>query len=205
MIERKVTLTIIKRIISTVLSVALLLTVFTFSGCNKEEEIVEKLSPKEIFYKVMELTEDKEYTEVASYCRSFAPYSVERYFSETDTEFQMEWTERYSETLYKLFKEYVTFDSIEEQVDEENRIATVSGIFTSVNLEKLNQTIEYKVNSELKDDFTKQMDYIDSVIEQGNLKSVPFRFEIKFRYTNKNWNIDDENFLILLTMGYYAR
>ena len=32
------------------------------------------------------------------------------YFSETDTEFQMEWTERYSETLYKLFKEYVTFN-----------------------------------------------------------------------------------------------
>lgn len=184
----------------------LVITTLLVSGCGKEEEVIEtELTPKEIFYKVMDLVEDKEYDEVASYCRSFSPYSIERYFSETDTEFQMEWTERYSETLYKLFKEYVTFDNIVEQIDQENRTATVSGVFTSVNLEKLNQTIEYKVNSELKDDFTKQMDYIDSVIEQGNLKSVPFKFEIKFRYTNKSWNFDDENFLILLTMGYYAR
>ena len=199
-------MTIIKRIISAVLSVMLIITTLSVSGCGKEEKIIEtELTPKEIFYKVMDLVEDKEYDEVASYCRSFSPYSIERYFSETDTEFQMEWTERYSETLYKLFKEYVTFDNIVEQIDQEDRTAIVSGIFTSVNLEKLNQTIEYKVNSELKDDFTKQMDYIDSVIEQGNLKSVPFKFEIKFRYTNKSWSFDDENFLILLTMGYYAR
>ena len=183
----------------------LLVAAITMGGCSKEEKAEEALGPKEIFYKVMELAEDKNYDEVASYCRSFSAYSIERYFSETDTQFQMEWTERYSETLYKLFTEYVTFERIEEQVDYDNRTATVSGIFTSVNLEKLNETIEYKVNSELKEDFTKQMDYIDSVIEQGELKSVPFRFEIKFRYTNKMWKFDDENFLILLTMGHYAR
>lgn len=183
----------------------LLAVVLTATGCKEETEIVADLGPKDIFYEVMELIEDKEYNEVASYCRSFSAYSVERYFSETDTDFQMEWTERYSETLYKLFTEYVSYDQIVEQVNYEDRTATVSGVFTSVDLEKLNQTIEYKVNSELKDDFTKQMDYIDSVIEQGNLKSVPFRFEIKFRYTDKTWKFDDENFLILLTLGYYSR
>lgn len=198
-------LTIIKKITGILLCISLMLSVMMMSGCNKEEVVEEKLSPKDIFYKVMDLIEDEEYTEAASYCRTFSAYSVERYFSETDTEFQMEWTQRYSEILHKLFKEYVTFDRIEESVDEQNRVATVSGIFTSVNLEKLNKTIEYKVNSELKDNFDGQMDYIESVIGQEDLKSVPFKFEIKFRYTNKSWRFDDENFLILLTLGYYAR
>lgn len=198
-------LTIIKRIIGVALSLSLVASMLLISGCGKDEQADDTLGPLDIFYEVMELTENKRYDDVASYCRSFSAYSVERYFSETDTKFQLEWTERYSETLYKLFRNYVTFERVEEVVDYDNRVATVSGIFTSVDLERLNQTIEYKVNSELKDDFFKQMDYIDSVIEQGELKSVPFRFELKFRYTNKNWRIDDENFLILLTMGHYAR
>lgn len=198
-------MTIIKKISSLLLVISLTLSIMMMAGCNKEEEKEEKLGPKDIFYKVMNLIENEEYTEAANYCRTFSAYSVERYFSETDTEFQMEWTARYSRILLKLFKEYVTFDRIEEVMDEENRVATVSGIFTSVNLEKLNKTIEYKVNSELKDDFDKQMDYIESVIGNDDLKSVPFRFEIKFRYTNKQWRFDDENFLILLTLGYYAR
>ncbi|MBQ8789694.1 MAG: hypothetical protein IJZ51_00100 [Ruminiclostridium sp.] len=198
-------MTIIKKISSLLLVISLTLSIMMMAGCNEEEEKEEKLGPKDIFYKVMDLIEDEEYTEAANYCRTFSAYSVERYFSETDTEFQMEWTARYSRILLKLFKEYVTFDRIEEVMDEENRVATVSGIFTSVNLEKLNKTIEYKVNSELKDDFDKQMDYIESVIGNDDLKSVPFRFEIKFRYTNKQWRFDDENFLILLTLGYYAR
>ena len=198
-------MTIIKKISSLLLVISLTISIMMMAGCNKEEKKEEKLGPKDIFYKVMDLIEDEEYNEAASYCRTFSAYSIERYFSETDTEFQMEWTARYSQILLKLFKEYVTFDRIEEVVDEENRVATVSGIFTSVNLEKLNKTIEYKVNSELKDDFDKQMDYIESVIGNDDLKSVPFRFEMKFRYTNKQWRFDDENFLILLTLGYYAR
>lgn len=197
-------LTIIKKLISIILAASVLLSVMMLTGCD-EDEVEEKLGPKDIFYKVMDLIDDKEYNEAASYCRTFAPYSVERYFSETDTEFQMEWTQRYSDILYKLFKEYVTFDKITETVDEENRVATVSGVFTSVNLEKLNKTIEYKVNSELKDDFDKQMDYIESVIGQDDLKSVAFKFDIQFRYINKKWRFDDENFLILLTLGHYAR
>ena len=190
---------------SVALSLSLVASMLLISGCGKDSQADDKLGPLDIFYEVMELTDNKKYDDVASYCRSFSAYSVERYFSETDTKFELEWTERYSQTLYRLFKKYVTFERVEEVIDHDNRVATVSGIFTSVDLERLNQTIEYKVNSELKDDFYKQMDYIDSVIEQGELRSVPFRFEIKFRYTNKKWRIDDENFLILLTMGYYAR
>lgn len=197
-------LTIIKKVTSVFLAASLMLLALMMTGCD-EEEVEEELGPKDIFYKVMELIDDKEYNDAASYCRTFSAYSVERYFSETDTEFQLEWTDRYSDILYKLFKEYVTFDKITETVDEENRIATVSGVFTSVNLEKLNKTIEYKVNSELKDNFNAQMDYIDSVIGQDDLKSVPFKFDITFRYINKKWRFDDENFLILLTLGYYAR
>ena len=55
-------LTIIKKLISIILAASVLLSVMMLTGCD-EDEVEEKLGPKDIFYKVMDLIDDKEYTE----------------------------------------------------------------------------------------------------------------------------------------------
>ncbi len=194
--------TIIKKI-----SVMLLATLFimTLTSCKGEESTKkEKLTPKEIFTEIMTLTEKQDYDSVAAYCRSFSPYSVQLYFDDTDTAYEAQWTERYSKTLYKLFDTYVTYKNVKEDFDEDERVGTVTATFTSIDLEAFNDSVEYKVNTELKNDFEAQMNYLDTVAETGQFMSDPFTIKLEFRYSNKEWRLVNKNFLILLTLGYYA-
>ncbi len=191
---------IIKRI-SLFLALVMLLSCFT--GC-KEEQVQEKLTPMDIFQNIMTLTEKQDYNSVAEYCRSFGAYSIQLYFEDTDTPYEEGWTERYSETLYKLFTSYVTFKNVKEDYDEEERVGTITATFTSIDLEALNESAEYKVNTQFKNDFFKQMDYLDSLAKSKEFMSEPFTLSLEFRYKNKEWQLVDKNFLLLLTLGYYA-
>ena len=62
-----------------------------------------------------------------------------------------------------------------------------------------------KINSEFKNDYNAQMDYIDSVIGDKEFKSKEFEYTIEFKYVNEQWTLTDKNFLILLTLGYYNK
>lgn len=188
---------------AVILPIVICITSFTSCKTEKDDEPDIKLSPKQIVERVFSLTEKKDYDEVAGYCRSFSPYSVELYFQDTGTKFEASWTERYSKTLYNMFTEYVTYTGLSENLDMESRTGTVSGTFTSIDLEKFNEKTDSKINSGLKNDFSAQMDYIDTVIGDSSLKSEPFKLDIEFRYTNGEWVISEKSFLILLTLGYY--
>lgn len=191
-----------RRVTAAVLALAMLAAMLT--GCKKEEEVVVELTPAQIVQEVFRLTAEKDYDSVASYCRSFSPYSVELYFRDTDTQFEQGWTERYSKTLAKLFDSYVTYSpNMKETLDKEARTGTVTVEVTSIDLDKFNQATDSKINSELKNDFYGQMDYIDSVITDSSFKSEPFTLDIEFRYKNEKWVLAQKNFLLLLTLGYY--
>lgn len=193
-----------QKALTFILPIVICLTGFTACNNNEDDEQQTELSPRQIVEQVFMLTKKKEYNEVAGYCRSFSPYSVELYFHDTGTSFETAWTERYSETLYNMFTEYVTYTELSEKLDIESRTGTVSGTFTAIDLEKFNEKTDSKINSEMKNDFDAQMDYIDSVIGDSSLKSKPFKLDIEFRYTNGEWVIAEKSFLILLTLGYYS-
>ena len=105
--------------------------------------------------------------------------------------------------MASLFKNYVTCDNLTEKTDKTARTGSVTGTFTSFDMEKFNEKTDSKINSELKNDFNAQMDYIDSLIGDGEFKSDKFEFTVDFRYINDEWVLADKNFLILLTLGYY--
>lgn len=198
----------IKRITARVLCLVLISAVIlTFAACSKGEKSDEKteLTPVQIINEIFSLTKAKDYDKVAGYCRSFSPYSVELYFTDTGTEFESSWTERYSSTLHKLFTNYVTCKDLSEKTDKESRTATVTGTFTAFDMEKFNEKSDSKINSGLKNDFNAQMDYIDSLIGSDEFRSDEFSLTIDFRYTNDSWVLADKNFLLLLTLGYYNK
>lgn len=151
----------------------------------------------------MSLAKAGEYDDLASYCRSFSKRSMELYFSDTYTAYEDSWLSRYSETMASLFKNYVTCDNLTEKTDKTARTGSVTGTFTSFDMEKFNEKTDSKINSELKNDFNAQMDYIDSLIGDDEFKSDKFEFTVDFRYINDEWVLADKNFLILLTLGYY--
>lgn len=192
------------RIISLVLTATLILAL---SGCHRSENVTESkhLSPKETVEEIFSLAKAKDYDTLAGYCRSFSKRSMELYFTDTNTEYNDKWLPRYSETLALIFKNYVTYDNLVEKTDKESRTGSVTGTFTTLDMEKFNEKTDSKINSELKNDFNAQMDYIDTVIETGEFKSDKFEFTIEFRYTNDEWVLADKNFLILLTLGYYNK
>lgn len=196
---------IIKKAAAAFLAVTLMIT--AFAGCKKEESSQEiKLSPSQVLTEIFRLTKEEEYNEVAGYCRSFSPYSVELYFRDTGTEFEAGWTERYSKTLAKMFSSYVTYDpNMTEKLDIEGRTGTVKVKFTSIDLDSFNKATDSKINSELKNDFYAQMDYIDSVIGEESFKSKQFTLDVEFKYNDEEWIIADKNFLLLLTLGYYNK
>ena len=177
----------------------------TFAACSKSEDIEGKtdFSPSQIINEIFSLTKAEEYDTVAGYCRSFSPYSVELYFTDTDTEFDAASTERYSATLHKLFTNYVTCKDLSEKTDMNSRTATVTGTFTAFDMEKFNEKTDSKINSGLKNDFNAQMDYIDSIIGDDEFRSDEFSLTVEFRYANESWVLSDKNFLLLLTLGYY--
>lgn len=177
----------------------------SLTACGKDDKAEDKtdLSPVQIINEIFTLTKAKDYDTVAGYCRSFSPYSVELYFTDTGTEFEASWTERYSSTLHKLFTTYVTCKDLSESTDKEARTATVTGTFTAFDMEKFNEKSDSKINSGLKNDFGAQMDYIDSLIESDEFRSGEFSLTVDFRYTNGSWVLSDKNFLLLLTLGYY--
>ena len=69
-------------------------------------------------------------------------------------------------------------------------------------MEKFNEKTDSKINSEFKNDYNAQMDYIDSVIGDKEFKSKEFEYTID---VNEQWTLTDKNFLILLTLGYYNK
>lgn len=179
--------------------------ILTFVGCNRGETATETkhLTPKETIEEIMSLAKAGEYDDLASYCRSFSKRSMELYFSDTDTAYEDNWLSRYSETMASLFKSYVTCDNLTEKTDKTARTGSVTGTFTSFDMEKFNEKTDSKINSELKNDFNAQMDYIDSLIGDDEFRSDKFEFTVDFRYINDEWVLADKNFLILLTLGYY--
>lgn len=191
----------ILRILSVVMCAVLLCT-----ACKKEEAKTEiKLNPAQILQEIFTLTAAKDYDSVASYCRSFSPYSMELYFKDTKTDFEKGWTERYSQTLAKLYDKYVTYDpNMQETLDMDARTGKVRVKFTSIDMNKFNKATDSKINGEYKNDFFKQMDYIDSMITDSGFKSEPYYVDVEFRYTNEEWVIVEKNFLVLLTLGYYC-
>ena len=61
--------------------------ILTFAACSKGEKNDEEtdLTPVQIINEIFTLTKAKDYDKVAGYCRSFSPYSVELYFTDTGT------------------------------------------------------------------------------------------------------------------------
>ncbi len=194
----------IKRLVCLILTIITALSLFTACDNGEESEIELQLTPAQVMTTMFELTKKQDYDSVASYCRSFSAYSIELYFKDTYTEFEPEWTERYSATLGKLFDEYVTYGSMKEDVNSEKRTATVTFSATSLDLDKFNKETDSEINAQYKNDFEKQMDYIDSVIGNPDFKSDPYTVRVDFRYVNGEWIISDKNFLLLLTLGYYS-
>lgn len=192
------------RVISIVCMAAMLTVI---AGCHKTETKTEvkHLSPKETIEEIFTLAKEKDYDTLASYCRSFSKRSMELYFTDTGTEYDDKWLSRYSDTLAAIFKNYVTYDNLTEKTDKESRTGSVTGTFTSLDMEKFNEKTDSKINSEMKNDFNAQMDYIDSIIGDSEFKSDKFELTIEFRYTNDEWVLADKNFLILLTLGYYNK
>ncbi len=183
---------------------AVVICISSLSACKKEKETEDvSLSPRQIVEKIFTLAKDKEYDELAYYCRSFSPYSMQLYFDDTGTDYDMEWTQSYSDIMYKLFDSYVTYTQLNETLDYEGRTAVVTGTFTSMDMEKFNEMTDSDINNGLKTDFDAQMKYIDSVVGDMSLKSKPFELAIDFRYTDEEWVLSDKSFLVLLTLGYY--
>ena len=89
--------------------------------------------------------------------------------------------------------------------DKETRTGIVTCTFTALDMEKFNEMTDSKINSEFKNDYNAQMDYIDSVIGDKEFKSKEFEYTIEFKYVNEQWTLTDKNFLILLTLGYYNK
>ena len=191
--------------VSALILVCTMVFMLTFAGCHRGETATETkhLTPKETIEEIMSLAKAGEYDDLASYCRSFSKRSMELYFSDTDTAYEDSWLSRYSETMASLFKNYVTCDNLTEKTDKTARTGSVTGTFTSFDMEKFNEKTDSKINSELKNDFNTQMDYIDSLIGDDEFKSDKFEFTVDFRYINDEWVLADKNFLILLTLGYY--
>ncbi len=175
-------------------------------ACGKEEDDSDDvtLSPRQIVEKIFSLAEEKEYDSLAYYCRSFSPYSMQLYFDDTGTDYDVNWTEEYSEIMYKLFDSYVTYTQLSEQLDYEDRSAVVTGTFTSIDMDKFNEMTDSDINNGMKNDFDKQMEYIGDVVGDMSLKSEPFELKIEFRYTDEEWVLSEKSFLVLLTLGYYA-
>lgn len=107
--------------------------------------------------------------------------------------------------LASIFDNYVTYDNLTEKADKETRTGSVTGTFTALDMEKFNEKTDSKINSEFKNDYNAQMDYIDSVIGDKEFKSKEFEYTIEFKYVNEQWTLTDKNFLILLTLGYYNK
>ncbi|MCH5324909.1 MAG: hypothetical protein J1E39_06795 [Eubacterium sp.] len=174
------------------------------TACREEKKTDDvSLSPRQVIERIFTLAENKEYDSLAYYCRSFSPYSMQLYFEDTRTDFEMSWTESYSDIMYKLFDSYVTYTQLTEQLDYEGRTAIVKGTFTALDMDKFNEMTDSDINNGLKTDFEAQMEYIDSVVGDMSLKSEPFDLEIEFRYTDEEWVLSDKSFLVLLTLGYY--
>ena len=176
-----------------------------FAGCHRGDTTTETkhLSPKETIEEIMTLAKEGQYDDLAAYCRSFSKRSMELYFTDTETAYEDKWLSRYSDTVAAIFENYVTYDDLTEKTDKDARTGSVTGTFTSINMEKFNKKTDSKINSELKNDFNAQMDYIDSLIGDSEFKSDKFELTIDFRYTNDEWVLADKNFLVLLTLGYY--
>lgn len=192
------------RAVSLVCTVVLMLTL---AGCHRGQTVTEvkHLSPKETIEEIMSLAKAGEYDDLAAYCRSFSKRSMELYFTDTDTAYDDKWLSRYSDTMAAIFENYVTYDNLTEKTDKDSRTGSVTGTFTSIDMEKFNEKTDSKINAELKNDFNAQMDYIDSLIGDSEFKSDKFELTIDFRYTNDEWVLADKNFLILLTLGYYNK
>lgn len=185
---------------------AIALMVGMLTSCKEEKTTEEvSLSPRQIVERIFLLAKAKEYDALAYYCRSFSPYSMQLYFDDTKTAYNAEWTDTYSDTMYKLFDSYVTYTKLEEELDYEDRSAVVKGTFTSLDMDKFNELTDSDINNGLKNDFDAQMEYINSVVGDMSLKSEPYEVEIEFRYTDEEWVLSDKSFLILLTLGYYYK
>ena len=153
--------------------------------------------------------------------------SMELYFTDTGTDYDAKWLSRYSAALASIFDNYVTYNNLTEKADKETRTGSVTGTFTALDMEKFNEKTDSKINSEtqcgygvragslsfhlskinseFKNDYNAQMDYIDSVIGDKEFKSKEFEYTIEFKYVNEQWTLTDKNFLILLTLGYYNK
>lgn len=181
-------------------------TAVAMTACSdKGETSAVQLSPKETVEKIFTLAKSKDYDSLAEYCRTFSKMSMELYFTDTGTDYDAKWLSRYSAALASIFDNYVTYNNLTEKADKETRTGSVAGTFTALDMEKFNEKTDSKINSEFKNDYNAQMDYIDSVIGDKEFKSKEFEYTIEFKYVNEQWTLTDKNFLILLTLGYYNK
>ena len=154
-------------------------TAVAMTACSdKGETSTVQLSPKETVEKIFTLAKSKDYDSLAEYCRSFSKMSMELYFTDTGTDYDAKWLSRYSATLASIFDNYVTYDNLTEKADKETRTGSVTGTFTALDMEKFNEKTDSKINSEFKNDYNAQMDYIDSVIGDKEFKSKEFEYTI---------------------------
>ena len=154
-------------------------TAVAMTACSdKGETSAVQLSPKETVEKIFTLAKSKDYDSLAEYCRTFSKMSMELYFTDTGTDYDAKWLSRYSATLASIFDNYVTYDNLTEKADKETRTGSVTGTFTALDMEKFNEKTDSKINSEFKNDYNAQMDYIDSVIGDKEFKSKEFELSL---------------------------